>query len=465
MITFILLWVIAIIILILDHKSPVQRWFSAALFLAGFNEIHFIFSERASSSLAEYPLLLNLEHLFTYGLSIFLYPYSFLLGAIYYYSEFDETWQKRRKSLALFMLVPVVVVYGILLFQRVDFNHPRFYQLCFFWVIPSYLTANYFLIKTNFRAKSRQRKNHSFVTCVLITPITIADLTINYILPGFGFTVNLNFILSIVLFISFFYLATRYGILGRKLQIERLNLDNSIKTMTSGVAFLNHSLKNEFAKISMCASNLLIADLKPTQVKESVRIILSSTRHILAMLERASQCTRDFTLVKAKINLKAFIEGILVEHQGQFQEKKIELITNLGPEVWLVADQLHLCEVFNNIIKNAVEAMEFGGQIYVTVTTTRKTVTITIKDTGKGIPNKLLPHIFEAFYTTKNPRRNFGLGLLYCYKVLKKHGGTIEVESKLDQGTTFYLNLPKYNQKKSILARGVSNVKNKSISG
>ena len=465
MITFILLWLIAIVILILDHKNPVQRWFSAALFLAGFNEIHYIILERAPSLLAKYPLLSNFEHLITFSSSVFLYPYTFLLGAIYYYSEFDETWRKRRKRLVPMILIPVLAVNGILLFQGVNLNHPGFCQLCFFWLIPSYLTANYLLIKTFFRAKSWQRNSHSFITCVLITPITIADLTINYILPGFGFTINLNFVINIVLFISFFYLATQYGILGKKLQIEQLSLDNSFKTMTNGAALLNHALKNEIAKISMCASSLLITNRKPMQVKDCVRIILSSTHQIMAMLERASQCTRDFSLIKSMFNLKTFIEGILAEHQGQFLEKKIQLITDLGSDLWLVGDQLHLYEVFNNIINNAVEAMESGGQIYLSVTTTKRFVTITIKDTGKGIPNKLLPHIFEPFYTTKNPSRNFGLGLLFCYKVLKKHGGTIEVESKLNQGTTFYLNLPRFYRKKSILARGVSNVQNKSISG
>lgn len=439
MVTFILLWLIAAVILILDYKSPVQRWFSAALFLAGFNEIHFIIMERAFSCLAKHPFLLTLEPLITYNLSFFLYPYSILLGAIYYYSEFDETWRKRRKSLALFLLVPMLAVSGLLLYYRVDFQHPKFYQLCLFWVIPSYLTANYFLIKTFLRTKSWQWKNHSFVTCVLITPITIADLTINYLLPGFGYTVKFNFALNIVLFTSFFYLATRYGILGRKLQIEQLHLDTAIKTMTGSAALLNHALKNEITKISICAFNLLNVNLKPAQAKETVRIILSSTRQIMAMLERASQYTGEFTLVKDVINLKAFLEGILAEHHSQFQEKKIELITDIDPEVWLMADPLHLREVFNNIINNAVEAMEGDGQIYLTVTTTRKTATIMIKDTGKGIPEKLLPHIFEAFYTTKNSKRNFGLGLLYCYRVLKKHGGTIEVKSKLDQGTTIML--------------------------
>ena len=114
MVTFILLWLIAVIILFLDYKSRAQRWFSAALFLAGCNEIHFIILARASSRLSSYPLLLNLE-LLTYGLSTFLYPYTFLLGAIYYYSEIDITWQKRRKPFVLFMLVPVVLVYGLLL--------------------------------------------------------------------------------------------------------------------------------------------------------------------------------------------------------------------------------------------------------------------------------------------------------------------------------------------------------------
>jgi signal transduction histidine kinase len=370
------------------------------------------------------------------------------MGAIYYYSEFDEKWRKRRKSLGLIILLPVLMIYGLLLFQLVDFDHPMFQQLCGFWVVPSYFTANFLLIKRFFQAKSRRSKNHNFTTCLLITPLTMADLTINHLLPWFGLTVNLNFGLNIVLFISFFYIITRYGLLGKKLQIEQLDLDNSIRAMTSGTAILNHSLKNEVAKISMCATNLTFADLKTIQVKETVRIILRSTNHIMEMLDRANQCARDFTLVKSVINLKVFLEDLLAEFQDQFRQRKIKLFTNFEPEVWTKADPLHLGEVFNNLIKNALEAMESEGILELTLTATRKTATVTIKDTGIGVPGNLLPHIFEPFYSTKRSRHNFGLGLLYCYKVLKKHGGTIEVESKPNHGTTFYLNLPRYSKKR-----------------
>lgn len=465
MIVFILLWTIAIILLLLDPTSRVHRWFSATAFIAGLYGLHLAILDKMEVCFKNYPTILFLEKLLIYGTSYYLFPYVFLMAIIYYYFEMVGEWEKWHKPMSLILFLPVLIMYGMVIFWFRDFDHPELILIRDLWVVPYYVVANFLLIKSCFRARTQRQKKDTMFTCIIITPVLITDLILGHIFRWFGVTIYAGSYLVIILFMSFSCVVTRYGVLGRKFQIEKLNLDNSIKTMTSGAAILNHSLKNEIAKISMCASNLYNVNLKLTQAKESVRIILHSADHILEMLKRTGQCTQDFTLEKTLINLKDFLEDILAQFQFQFQEKKIKLTTIFPSEVWIVADALHLHEVFNNIIKNAIEAMESGGKIVLKVTTKRGTVIISIKDTGIGIPSDLLPNIFEPFFTTKNPRRNFGLGLLYCYKVLKKHGGTIEIDSKPTQGTTLYLSLPRYIKKRFHLARGVSNVQDKDIVG
>ncbi len=458
MIAFILLWIIAVILFLLDPKSRVQRWFSATAFLMGLYGFHFTILDKIEFWFKDYPIVLLLEKLITYGSSYCLFQYFFLMAAFYYYTDMAEEGKKWRKPISLILLIPVIITYGIVIFWLKDFNHQKLDLIRNLWAVPYYIVADFLLIKSYFRARTQRQKKDTLLTCIIIIPVSIADLILGYILPWFGVVIDVGFYLIILLFFSFSGIVTRYGFLGRKFQIEKLNLDNSIKIMTSGAAILNHSLKNEIAKISICAANLSNVDLKSSQAKESVQIVLRSTGHILEMLERTGQCTRDFTLEKTLINLEDFLKEILADFQYQFREKKIELITKFGSEVWIAADALHLHEVFNNIIKNSVEAMESGGKIELKVAGTRGTVTIIITDTGVGMPQELLQYIFEPFFTTKDPKRNFGLGLLYCYKVLKKHGGTIEIESKPNQGTALYLNLPRYVGKKFSLTRGVLNV-------
>lgn len=465
MIVFILLWTIAVILFLLDPKSRVQRWFSAAAFINGLYGFHFAILEKIKILFHNYPVILFIEKLLTQGVSYFLFPYVFLMATIFYYTDMSGEKNKCRKPLSFILLLPGIIMYGIVIFWLKDFNHPMLIRIRDWLVVPYFVAAIFLLIKSCFHAQTQRQKNDAMFTCIIITPTIIADLILGYVLRWFGVTIYVGSYLIIILFMSFACVVTRYGCLGRKLQIEKLNLDNSIKTMTSGASILNHSIKNEIAKISISASNLSNIDLKPAQAKKSIQIIVRSSGHILEMLERASQCTRDFTLERTLINLKDFLEEILMDFQYQFQAKKIELITDFDAAVWIIADALHLREVFNNIIKNAVEAMESGGKIDLKVTGRRGTVTVIIRDTGIGIPHEILQHIFEPFFTTKDPRRNFGLGLLYCYKVLKKHGGTIAIESKPNQGTTICLNLPRYTGVRFGPTKGAINVQNQSISG
>ncbi len=466
MIVFILAWVVAIIVFALDPQSPVKRWFSAAAFLEGLYGFHFSFLAQAGHWLTIHPLLRFLETLLTYGTSIFIFPYVFLMATIYYYTDYTEKWKKWRKPLAMTLLLPVIIMYGIF-FWLGDFNQPKLYLFRNLWVIPYYVVANSLLVCACFRVSSRRQRKDSLLTCMIIVPVSLSDLMIAYILPEFGIVIqNAGIFIVILLFMSFVGVVTHDGFLGRKLQTEKLHLNNSIKTMTSGAAILNHSIKNEIAKISMCATNLnTVGQNNLSQMLESARIILNSTGYIEKMMERISQCTQDLVLKKSSIHLKSFLEEILEEFNCQFRERKVEVVADLGRDDWINVDIVHFHEVMNNVIENAIEAMESGGRLEVKVTRSRSTVTVVIQDTGIGISDGLLPHVFDPFLTTKNPKRNFGLGLLYCYQVLKKHGGTIEIESELNKGTIIYLNLPRPLWDEIPFVRGASNVSNKSIFG
>ncbi len=108
----------------------------------------------------------------------------------------------------------------------------------------------------------------------------------------------------------------------------------------------------------------------------------------------------------------------------------------------LFCDSSGIQHIFVALFINAIEAMYKGGKLKVKTTLLKggDEVQIIISDTGSGIPQDLLPHIFEPFFSTKE---STGLGLAVVYRIVEQHGGKIEVKSEPHVGTTFTINLPK----------------------
>ena len=116
--------------------------------------------------------------------------------------------------------------------------------------------------------------------------------------------------------------------------------------------------------------------------------------------------------------------------------------------VSIIGNQNKLIQVFLNLIQNAYHAMPEGGHLTLTSHLERKHdshqtfLALDVKDSGSGIPSKQLPQIFDPFFTTKEPGQGTGLGLSICYSIIKELGGTITVDSKVDEGTRFRILLP-----------------------
>jgi two-component system NtrC family sensor kinase len=121
---------------------------------------------------------------------------------------------------------------------------------------------------------------------------------------------------------------------------------------------------------------------------------------------------------------------------------KATLVKDLGdlPLVKCYPQQLN--QVFMNILVNAAQAIEKSGQITIKTRFVDPNVEIILSDTGCGIPEENLSKIFDPFFTTKDVGKGTGLGMNIAYNIIKKHGGTIEVESQVGVGTTFTIRLP-----------------------
>src|SRR5262249_6708788 len=144
-----------------------------------------------------------------------------------------------------------------------------------------------------------------------------------------------------------------------------------------------------------------------------------------------------------KINLISLLEETKTHLLADvnFHEKNIEIfIHSTANTLPLSIDPVLFKSALLNLFVNAIQAMPQGGKIDVIVHQQRNHVILTISDTGIGIPKEHVSKIFSPFFTSKS--EGTGLGLAEVQKVIQAHSGSIEVQSKVGQGTTFVIKIP-----------------------
>lgn len=123
-------------------------------------------------------------------------------------------------------------------------------------------------------------------------------------------------------------------------------------------------------------------------------------------------------------------------------KNKVEVVKDLTqiPEIMCAPSQLN--QVFLNLFTNAAQAMETPGKLFIKSWHDADAIHIGVSDNGRGIPPDILGRIFDPFFTTKPVGEGTGLGLAISHQIIQQHGGSIRVESRLGEGTSFHISLP-----------------------
>jgi signal transduction histidine kinase len=132
-------------------------------------------------------------------------------------------------------------------------------------------------------------------------------------------------------------------------------------------------------------------------------------------------------------------------------KNKLEVVKDLAqiPEIMCSPSQLN--QVFLNLFTNAAQAMETQGKLFIKSWHDATYIHINITDTGKGMPQEIVSRIFDPFFTTKPVGEGTGLGLAISLQIIQQHGGNIQVESRIGEGSSFHITLPlSNNAKKSV---------------
>ncbi len=167
---------------------------------------------------------------------------------------------------------------------------------------------------------------------------------------------------------------------------------------------------------------------------------------IIQFLEAIRPAPPQISMASVNDVVRATLELLRpeLENRGIHVEEKLARVP-LAP-----IDAAQIKQVLVNLCKNAMQAMSRGGVLTLATETSGGAVWLTVADTGGGIPGELLNRIFEPFYTTK--KKGSGLGLMIVQRIIRDHGGRIELESNLGKGTTFRICLPVLERARRLLA-------------
>jgi len=182
--------------------------------------------------------------------------------------------------------------------------------------------------------------------------------------------------------------------------------------------------------------SFVLEDL-PDLVRESLEGT-ERVRRIVADLKSFSHPNRDHP-VEADLN-DCLEKALNITHNEL--KYKAEIVRDFEPLPPCRCWETQLTQVFMNLLMNAAQAIEESGTIRVSTRHEGDEVVIAIRDDGCGIPEDVQMRIFTPFYTTKDPGEGTGLGLSISYDIIRKHGGTMTVQSTVGAGTTFTLRIP-----------------------
>jgi PAS domain S-box-containing protein len=222
---------------------------------------------------------------------------------------------------------------------------------------------------------------------------------------------------------------------------QRLLDSQKVAFLGKVVDGLSHELRNPIVTLSGYARRLEHSLAPDHPGHEHIRIILEEVQRMEAMLKEIEgyvQFAQVHRLAFTKVDLHSLMGEVL---NGLRIPECVRLEEGYPPEgPWIYGDPVHLKELFHHLLENAIEAMPDGGVLGIRMEVATSTASVTIRDTGVGIPEQALPDIYSPFFTTKT--KGAGVGLAKSYIIVEEHSGQIEVQSGLDLGTVFRVSFP-----------------------
>lgn len=214
-------------------------------------------------------------------------------------------------------------------------------------------------------------------------------------------------------------------------------INNPLAIMTESVGWMRLILKKEELAQMPRKQDFEFALKK---IEDSIKRSRRITHGLLGAARKGDSILAD-------VDLNRLIDEAIHLVSREAKNKDLEIVQETDPAAGIIESYLYqLRQVMINLLTNAIHATGAGGKITVILESMDDKIKLTVRDTGEGIPKENIETIFEPFFTTKSPGEGTGLGLFVTRGIIEKLGGIIEAKSRLGEGASFYIVLPKHHK-------------------
>lgn len=233
-------------------------------------------------------------------------------------------------------------------------------------------------------------------------------------------------------------------------QLRHADRLNTVGKLASGIA---HELGTPLNVVAGRAS--MIASDREEDVRKSAQIIVQQAERMTKIIQNLLTFARRGGSRRSSLDLTRLVRETVTLLEPLAKKQRATLTLEDGETQMVPVNASELQQVLTNLLMNAVQSMPKGGDVKVWLSETHvgndakgslppgDYVRIHVRDRGSGITAEALPHIFDPFFTTKDVGAGTGLGLSVAFGIVRDHGGTIEVNTVLGEGTEFVVLLPK----------------------